>query len=130
MINPKYTEDFEQLWVTFDTRFGPKGSKPKAAAAYKAMKINKGDLAMIINAVINQQFEKERLISMGYTVANFKHVERYLRDRRFDDEPDRRTVPQRAISRRDSAREAINQPRERGAIEGDFEPASQLRIVK
>jgi hypothetical protein len=80
-----YPELFEELWDTFDTEFGPKGSKTKAYVQFKKLRT---DIKEII-AFYNRQLENKRIIRRraGWT-PNFPHVERYLRHERWRDEPE------------------------------------------
>ena len=131
MIGHKYSKDFESLWATFSGEFGAKGSKRVAETAYLALKCDKKDLAMIINAVIDQQFEKSTLRNMGIFSPAFQEVHRYLRNERYLDEPDQRTAIQKPLSRRDEAREAIYRlTGEAGTDSGGVEQIAKLRIVK
>lgn len=86
MKRKKYCDDFERLWKIFDVRFGEKGSKTKAHKVFKLMEIDSQDVDYIIKCYNNQRESKIAAENSFQFVANFPHIERYLRDERFDDE--------------------------------------------
>ena len=82
----KYPEHFERLWKSLDPDYGALGNKKKALEAFIAKEIDDDDVDYIL-----QQYEKQRRIKevqrmRGDFSPNFPHIERYLRDERFDDE--------------------------------------------
>lgn len=81
-----YPEDFERVWKQFDVRYGPKGSKPKALKAFLKLECNEGDINYLITRIAAQKKEKDNRFAASGFFPNFPHVERWLRDNRFDDE--------------------------------------------
>lgn len=81
-----YSEPFERLWSTFDTEYGEKGSKPKAFEVFKAKQITEDDVDYIVANYIAQKEAKRQQRLCGEFSADFQHVERYLRNERFEDE--------------------------------------------
>ena len=82
----KYPEHFERLWKSLDPDYGALGNKKKALEAFIAKEIDDDDVDYIL-----QQYEKQRRVKevqrmRGDFSPNFPHIERYLRDERFDDE--------------------------------------------
>jgi len=75
---------FEEIWRAFDGRFGAKGSKKKALAAFKGVPF---DMVPILVPVIEKQIAmRVAHIAAGEFCAQFPHVERWLRDERWNDE--------------------------------------------
>ena len=85
MIKTKYSEGFETLWNTFDISLGSKGSKFRAYREYNRLEINQDDLKMLISVLLDQIEIKRKATDF---VPPFQHVERWLRNRRFEDEPE------------------------------------------
>ena len=136
MIKSNYPEQFERLWKAFDVvaslGLGEKGSKKLAFAAFKAKNIEDGDVDYLINRLNLQAAIKQDKRAVGQFDPDFQHVERWIRNERFDDEISRPINQHRkAVSRRDQARAAIK------ALTGESEAnpertgeACQLWVVK
>ena len=88
-LKKQYSPEFERVWNSFDTRYGSKGSKPRAEAQFKKLKLNVSEVAELVDIILEQTVEKAKIISSGQWCEPFQHVERYLRNRRFEDEPNR-----------------------------------------
>lgn len=86
MIKVKYSEDFERVWNAFDSAYGSKGSKKNAYSAFKILKCDSDDSHMIECMVYKQIKEKKASQLQTGFFESFPHVERFLRNRRFEDE--------------------------------------------
>lgn len=93
-----YPPEFERLWSTFDPMYGEKGSKKNAYKVFKDMEINAEDVDLITFRVEQQKAAKDLQRRNGEFCSSFQHVERYLKNERWDDEivagnvrPDRET---------------------------------------
>jgi hypothetical protein len=75
---------FEELWKSFPSDMGSKGSKKKAKDQFLKLPIDKS--ASLTLVLKNQCSAKSAQRSAGEFVENFPHVERWLRDERFNDE--------------------------------------------
>jgi len=80
-----YSPLFERLWNTFDPKLGVKGSKPRAYTQFQKLRT---DVQEIISK-LEAQIQNKRIIKQrgGFT-APFQHVERYLRNERWKDDPE------------------------------------------
>lgn len=100
MRRTTYTEDFERLWNAFDSRYGEKGSKKNAFKVFLDLEINPDDVDYIIERLEKQKLAKDHMRARGIFTPPFQHVERYLKNERFDDEIgggfDRLTASERA----------------------------------
>lgn len=86
MKRTKYPDDFERLWNAFDPVYGEKGSKKRAYEVFKNMEISGADVSFIINQYNHQVTIKRNLKLQGEFASPFQHVERYLRNERWEDE--------------------------------------------
>lgn len=117
----KYPEHFERLWKSLDPDYGALGNKKKALEAFIAKEIDDDDVDYIL-----QQYEKQRRVKevqrmRGDFSPNFPHIERYLRDERFDDEisiHDYKQKQQRKLSKSDQADLALREYLARSYGEG------------
>jgi hypothetical protein len=92
MKSPSYPEHFERLWNSFDPEYGEKGSKKRAYKAFLALAVEPEDVDYIIGRY-RQQLDAKRAQRLdGEFCSPFQHVERYLRNGRFDDEISYRTT--------------------------------------
>lgn len=81
-----YPAEFEHLWNGFNSEYGEKGSKKLAYEQFKRMEITASDVDYILDRY-NQQLEvKKQQRITGEFCSPFQHVERYLRNERFEDE--------------------------------------------
>ena len=103
----EYSEDFNRIWNAFDPMFGEKGGKKKAFEAFKALDCNGEDVEYIISCINKQTEVKRKQLKTGAFCENFQHIERYLRNRRFEDEESGSITPQRGGTSIDRVREAI-----------------------
>jgi len=90
MIKKNYPEHFERLWRAFDevplSNLGEKGAKNKAFEAFQAKKINEDDTEYLINKLQDQIEAKQARRLTGEFVPQFQHLERWIRNERFDDQ--------------------------------------------
>jgi len=82
----KNTVSFDDFWKVFKTTYGAKGSKRKAEDQFK--KVDHSIQQCLISIVTNQLQEKRRAQAENRFFPNFPHVERWLRDERWNDELD------------------------------------------
>lgn len=80
-----YSKLFEQLWDTFDPEYGAKGSKLKAHQQFLKLRT---DVQEIIRSYQHQLQNKKIIRQRGGFTAPFQHVERYLRNERWRDDPE------------------------------------------
>ena len=109
MKRRKYPEHFERLWKAFDTDYGEKGSKTKALEVFTSMEIDSDDVDFIIDNYTKQRMTKELQRMRGEFSANFQHMERYLKNERFDDEISLNTYQQKSLTKSDQADTALRQ---------------------
>lgn len=139
MIRSSYPDEFERLWTAFGAvtlqGLGEKGSKKLALAAFKAKKIEANDIDYLINRMQDQIEAKLDRRAAGLFDPDFQHLERWIRNERFDDEICRPTQQPRlagkAVSRRDQARAAIQALTGEGEANTDgVRETGQLWLVK
>lgn len=78
--------NFECLWGFFSIEFGQKGSKKKALAEFQKLKPDSDLFSSMIESLNNQIKFRVGKKSSGDFWERFPHVERWLRDRRWEDE--------------------------------------------
>lgn len=78
--------DFEKLWKSFDGRFGEKGAKQKAREEFKRLKPDNDLFETMLSAVFAQTRDKEFKHSQNVFHAPFQNVERWIKNRRWEDE--------------------------------------------
>lgn len=123
---------FERLWSTFDVNMGEKGSKKNALAQWKKLNPDQQLFDEIMAGLIAQIRQKEMQQAAGVFCPNFKHVERWIKDRRWEDEISNRIVKP-ADTRDKAARaadEAFGPDSEPGFYEGDFARIDQDGFVE
>lgn len=81
-----YRPDFLRLWDAFDVRYGPKGSKRNAEKEFIKLKATQDDVNMMVNAVEAQKRNKHKCIVNNLWWEKFQHVERWLKNQRWEDE--------------------------------------------
>ena len=81
-----YSQDFEMFWSISDAKLGAKGSKKDAYAEWLKMIESTEDADLIIRAYQSQAEAKRELSESNRFFAPFPHLNRYIRDERFDDE--------------------------------------------
>ncbi len=81
-----YSQDFDTFWSMADAKLGAKGSKKDAYAEWLKMIESTEDADLIIRAYQSQAEAKRELQRAGQFFAPFPHLNRYIRDERFDDE--------------------------------------------
>lgn len=114
----KYPEHFERLWKSLDPDYGVLGNKKKALEAFTAKEITEEDVDYIL-----AQYEKQRRIKevqrmRGDFSPDFPHIERYIRDERFDDELSIQDYQQRKLTKSDQADNALREYLARSHGEG------------
>lgn len=78
--------DFESLWNSFPVDLGGKGSKKNAFSEFKKLKPDRELAAAMMAALVAQVADKREKRKAGVFVENFQHVERWLKNRRWEDE--------------------------------------------
>ena len=116
--------DFELLWSSFDSAYGEKGSKKNALSQW--MKINPDSelFGLIMDGLYKQRSEKQMKQSAGEFYAPFQHVERWLKNRRWEDEISVVNFSRAKPTREQRIEQALNEAfgtSDTGAIEGNFE---------
>ncbi len=76
---------FENLWNTFDTTFGNKGSKIEALKQFYKLTPDQKLFDSMLEAIKNQIAYKTRLRNDGEFFERFPHVVRWLKNKRWDD---------------------------------------------
>lgn len=109
MKRKKYPEHFERLWLAFDVDYGERGSKAKAFDVFVSMEIDADDVDFIIDQYTKQKMAKELQRLRGEFSPNFQHVERYLKNERFDDEISLNTYQQASLTKSEQADAALRQ---------------------
>tara|TARA_R110000744_G_C19355990_1_gene560863 strand:- start:1699 stop:2367 length:669 start_codon:yes stop_codon:yes gene_type:complete len=74
----------EQLWEHFN--YGAKGSKKKALSVFDKLNLSNDLFNKILIAAREQAEQKSKAILAGEFTPNFPHVERWLRDERWNDD--------------------------------------------
>lgn len=94
---PDYSVWFAEFWSTWPTGFGEKGSRKNAEAAFRRIKPDEQLFAtMILARDAQAQAKAAGVLAGGAFVSNFKHVERWLKGRCWEDEivlPDNQATP-------------------------------------
>lgn len=116
--------DFDLLWSSFDSAYGDKGSKKNALSQW--IKINPDNelFGLIMDGLYKQQSEKQMKQSNGEFYAPFQHVERWLKNRRWEDEISIVNFSRAKPTREQRIEQALNEAfgtTDSGSIEGDFE---------
>lgn len=118
-------DSFQILWESFDGTFGNKGSKKKAEAVFKKLKPDRDMFNLIIAGLDVQLAAKRNVKSGGEFVSNFKHVERWLNLRGWEDEADKCTGTGQnpKLTAQERARKYLDEldTGQEGAIEASFE---------
>lgn len=82
----KYPEDFEELWSSFDQKYGKKGSKKLAYDYYKKLNPDIDLQTEMVMAVTDQIMEREWKNRAVIWIENLPHVFRWIRNERWADE--------------------------------------------
>jgi len=82
----KYPEDFEELWSSFDKKWGNKGSKKLAFNQYKRLDADIDLQTEMVMAVTDQIMEREWKRRAWIWMESLPHVHRWIRDERWTDE--------------------------------------------
>lgn len=114
----KYPEHFERLWKSLDPDYGALGNKKKAFEVFTAKEINDEDVDYILERYEKQRRIKEVQRMRGDFSPDFPHIERYLRDERFDDELSIHDYQQRKLTKSDQADNALREYLARSYGEG------------
>ncbi len=99
-----YSQDFEKFWSMADAKLGGKGSKKDAYAEWLKMIESTEDADLIIRAYQSQAEAKRELQRAGQFFAPFPHLNRYIRDERFDDEIEQAVSRTTTSQTRDASR--------------------------
>jgi len=127
-----YPKKFDDIWNAFDEAYGKKGSKYNAYKVFQSLKPDDDDVAMIISAITRQKVEKALCKSRGVWTENFQHVERWLKNRRWEDEISESTNGNEAAlwGRTSSLAEEAFNTRDENTIEGDYIETDQLELTQ
>jgi len=115
---------FDELWDSWPSGYGDKGSRKNAQTAYNKIKPDKELHKTMINALFSQARDKAAKSEFGGFAPNFPHVERWLKNQRWNDEISSVTVIRNKPTREQSMARALDEAfgtANEGAIEGDFE---------
>lgn len=77
---------FAEFWQNFPQGFGDKGSRKNAEAQFLKLKPDEPLFARMLAALAAQTADKTAKTQAGQFAAPFQHVERWLRNRRWEDE--------------------------------------------
>lgn len=108
----KYPEHFERLWKSLDPDYGTLGNKKKAFEAFTVKEIDEDDVDYILGQYEKQRRIKEVQRMRGDFSPDFPHIERYIRDERFDDEISIRDYKQKQQGKLTKSDQADNALRE------------------
>lgn len=81
-----FREKFSELWKLFSADYGAKGSKANAEKVFLKLKPDDELFATMRSAVTAQIHHKARQRAAGEFSENFQHVERWLKNKRWEDE--------------------------------------------
>jgi hypothetical protein len=81
-----YTKEFSHFWSHFPPHFGAKGSKARAFDQFKKHKPDPSLITKMITEVSRQADEKQALADRNEFYENFPHVERWIKNRRWEDD--------------------------------------------
>jgi len=119
---------FSEFWQSWPSGFGDKGSKKNAEREFLKIKPDKELLAVIVRAVEAQFRDKQQRAQTGQFCPPFKHVERWLKNREWENEiqHQRPTEPSRIQSIESALDQAFGYAgSEEGILEGDFQTINQ-----
>jgi len=122
---------FEFLWETFDAEYGSKGNKKNAEREFKKIKPSSDLFDLIMIGLDAQIVAKKKLVLSGEFVSNFKHVERWIKTRGWEDEPDRCTSNSQVnkLSKSDKSDKAMREYLREEGINGEsMENSTGLEI--
>ena len=115
---------FSDFWTNWPSGYGDKGSRKNAEREFLKIKPDKELITTMRRAAVDQFLDKQRKSIAGQFVSNFKHIERWLKNREWENEIE----PQRPVrqSRDDHIEAALEQAfgnarSEAGILEGDFQ---------
>lgn len=100
-LRKKRGAEFMRVWDVFDTEFGSKGSMEKAEIQFDKMKLTESDVSELIGIIVQQKAERVGLKAHNIWKENFQHVYLYLKNGRYEDEPDNRGIHAKALPRSD-----------------------------
>jgi hypothetical protein len=82
----KHALTFDQLWDSWPTDLGGKGNRKRAFDQWKRLNPSPEFCAEIQSCLDQQVLAKRELRSAGEFAPNFQHVERWIRDKGWEDE--------------------------------------------
>lgn len=113
--------DFEVLWKAFDGRYGEKGSKKLAAAAFKKLKPDKALFETMVAAVHAQTANRDQAAVVGVFRAYFKHVERWIRNQEWTNE----IIPVNPLGERPVGGSLPGEPRRESTVDRNSRKARE-----
>lgn len=98
-LNKYSSQDFEKFWSIFpNSELGGKGSRKRAMSEFLKLSPGKVTLETLIAAVTKQAEYKLFMKSKGEFVPQFQHVERWIKNERWNDEiPEQQITELRSI---------------------------------
>ncbi|MCP5345136.1 MAG: YdaU family protein [Pseudomonadales bacterium] len=84
---------FSQLWESWPSGHGEKGSRKNAESAFLKLKPDKTLFTTMIAARDAQARDKQFRVSQGQFASPFQHVERWIKNRRWEDEIGNQVTP-------------------------------------
>jgi len=99
---------FSQLWDSWPTGYGEKGSRKNAETAFLKIKPDRPLFDLMLRAAQLQGHDKGIKAMAGQFCPNFPHVERWLKNQRWNDEISRSVVTAK-LSRQEQTLRAIQQ---------------------
>lgn len=93
-----YREKFSELWKLFSSEFGAKGSKANAEKQFLKLRPDAELFAAMCSAVEAQKRHKTRCRDAGDFCEKFQHVERWIKNKRWEDEIPEQPTPARVAA--------------------------------
>ena len=81
-----YKSMFSELWDSWPTGFGEKGSRKNAESAFMKLKPDRPFFDESLELISSQAADKRNKKTHGQFAAPFQHVERWIKNRRWEDE--------------------------------------------
>jgi hypothetical protein len=115
---------FDELWSCWPVGYGDKGSRKNALNAYLKLKPDKTLHSEMLGGLFAQAKDKQIKLTNNAFASNFPHVERWLKNRRWEDEISIVNFSRNKPTREQRIEQALNEAfgtSDTGSIEGDFE---------
>jgi hypothetical protein len=115
---------FDELWSCWPVGYGDKGSRKNALNVYLKLKPDKTLHSEMLGGLFAQAKDKQIKLTNNAFASNFPHVERWLKNRRWEDEISVVNFSRTKPTREQRIEQALNEAfgtTDTGSIEGDFE---------